>query len=707
MAAPTSLRYSNWPDAAEHNIPYKAPPKGANPAVRGFVLSAGAPLVEKLGFVANFLYKNAEFTGLRKLDQLQDVKQRYDPTVIPVVSEADRAAAKIDHADVGLAGQSLLKKAGDGEEKQLFYSVRDYHEMFKSGSVTPTIVARTLLPLIKREGGKKKGEHSVAFIASQEDIVLAAAEASTKRWAEGKPLGLLDGVPLAVKDEVDLEGYTKSFGSKHTFYKGIGTSWSVKQWEEAGAVIIGKTNMHEIGMDTNNNNPTTGTPLNPYNEKYYTGGSSGGSAYAVASGLVPVALGRDGGGSIRIPSNYCGIYGLKTSHSRVSDNPSPDLAGTTAVSGPMAADMESLAIAYRVMANPDPKNSASLQFGQPRRITGPRAKKIGIFRPWYENCDKAVRSACDAAVEYLKTKAGYEIIDIHLPLVTEGQLAHALTILMEVYNGIPKKKSFLQPANRILMAVGNCATANDFLNAQKVRQILMQHLAYLYETHGEDLIIVSPTTPNVGWSYSKADLKVGSSDGDMSIRNMQYIWLANFTGIPAITAPVGYAEPKKGKGNIPVGLMGMGIWGGEEGLIEFGFELEKYLHEVVEGGRAKPKNWVDVLKLATEPEEKDDEKSVEPVAESVGGKSTEKAETVVPAAPVPVVESKDAPASTEAVKATTVASDSPDATIPAAKAEEKALPAAPVEEQTAVDEKKEVVVPTETAAAAVPEEKKA
>jgi Asp-tRNA(Asn)/Glu-tRNA(Gln) amidotransferase A subunit family amidase len=695
MASSSATRYQNWPDAVEYNIPYKAPPKGSNPVVRGFILGVGAPLVEKLGFVSSFLYKNAGFDKLRKMKELKDMAHRYDPTVIPIVPETERTAPNA--LDPEAKSQSLLKPS----ETPLFYSIRDYHEAYKSGKLTPIIVAKALLPLVRRDV-PNRSVHSTAFLTTQVDKVLAAAEASTKRWQEGKPLGLLDGVPLAVKDEVELAGYKQTCGSSHTFRTSSDSSWCVAKWEEAGAVIVGKTTMHEVGMDTTNNNPIHGTPLNPYNDSYYTGGSSGGSGYAVASGLVPVALGCDGGGSIRIPSAYCGIFGLKATHSRVSTYPSPDLAGTTSVAGPMAADMDSLALAWRVMATPDPHVSASAMFAPPKPLTMPRKKVIGVFRPWYENSDAPVKGACDATLEYLKNTCGYTVVDVAVPLVNEGQLAHALTIMLELYNSL-ETRSFLQPANRILMALAARTTGNDYLNAQRVRQILMQHLAHLFDTHGHDLILVTPTTPNAGWNFTKADLKKGVSDGDTTIRSMQYVWLANFAGCPAITCPVGYVDPKAGKGLVPVGLMGMGVWGGEEGLIEFGFEVEKYLHEVREGGRIRAPVWVDVVKVATEPETKEDEKSVE--EKPVEGNGTvpngveKKNAPVVPvvteekkdAAPAAVEEKKDAiPAALEEKK--DVAPTPAEETKEVPPAEEK-TDVPPVEEKTEVtsaEEKTEV-----------------
>jgi Asp-tRNA(Asn)/Glu-tRNA(Gln) amidotransferase A subunit family amidase len=722
MASSSATSFQNWPDAVESKIPYKAPPKGSNPAVRGFILGVGAPLVARLGFVSEYLYNNAGFNKLRKIKELKDIKHRYDPTVIPIATEAEKSAGPLNYTDPSVATKSMLKTL----ETPMFYSIRDYHEAFKSGKLTPTIVAKALLPLISRDV-PNRSVHSVAFLTSHAEIVLAAAEASTKRWAEGKPLGLLDGVPLAIKDEVDVAGYKQTFGSSHTFHESKETSWCVAKWEEAGAVVIGKTNMHEIGMDTTNNNPTYGTPKNPYNDNYYAGGSSGGSAYAIAMGLVPVALGCDGGGSIRIPSTYCGIFGLKPSHSRVSAHPSPDVAGTTAVSGPMAVDMDSLALAWRVMAIPDPRVSSSALFAPPKPLSAPRKKVIGVFRPWYENSDAPVKSACDAAIEHLKTSCGYSVIDIALPLVSEGQLAHALTIMLEVYNGL-ESLSFLQAANRILMSVASRAQANDFLSAQKVRQILMQHLAYLFEVHGNDLIIVTPTTPNAGWSFTKADLKKGICDGDMSIRNMQYVWLANFTGCPAISCPVGYAAPKTGSGNIPVGLMGMGVWGGEEGLIEFGFEVEKYLHEVLEGGRVRAPGWVDVIAVATEPEKKEEILEEKPTANGINGVhgleekptangingvhglekkvETEKAEEVVPngetkkadtAALETVTGEKPeaAPVTTEATTSTDIPTTTDAAATTTATSEDKAATTAP-DPATLAPEKTETAPSTET-----------
>ena len=548
-------------------------------------------------FLAKLLWANAGFSSLRGLKEIEGIEARYEPVVVPVDSREDYVTRSYTDAEE-LRSIPRGTPTADAREGR-FWSVKDYHDAYSSGRLTPTDVVNALLPLIRRDV-KDKTAHSTAFLSSNVPTILADAEASTARWKAGKPLGALDGIPIAVKDEVDVAGYCRTFASSREYKTADheDTAWCVKKWLEAGAILVGKTNMHEIGMDTTNNNPVAGTPLNPYNKQYYTGGSSGGSGYAVGSGLVPFALGCDGGGSIRIPSSFCGIYGLKTSHARVSEHPTPNLACTNTVVGPMAADMSSLEVAYRVMAQPDPSHRHSALFPPPRKLSSPAPKVLGVYKNWFDRAEEPVKALCQKAIDHFTNKLGYTLVDIHIPLIHEGQTAHAMSIMSEAVNGTPDT-SFLTPANRVLLAVGAQCPASDFIQANRVRNLLMQHLAALYQKH-PGLLILTPTVPTVGWEIKSgdADLTHGVSDGDMSIRSMEYVWLANFTGCPCIQVPVGYSQPKKGYGEdvVPVGMMAMGEWGSEDALIEWGVEAETYLHEADAGeARRRPPVWVDVL----------------------------------------------------------------------------------------------------------------
>ena len=194
-------------------------------------------------WIQSIFWKLNRFDRLKDTPYLDEYEIRLDPSVWPKHNSNELASASTDLP----AGRPRALNTN-------YYTSADYHELYKSGKTTPSDVVEQLLPLIRRET-QPTGEHSVAFIDSKVDLVRAAARASTERYKAGKPMSELDGVPLAIKDEVDLKGYKTTKGSKLDFTdKTGGTSWCVQKWQDAGAVIIGKTNMHEVGLDTTNNN---------------------------------------------------------------------------------------------------------------------------------------------------------------------------------------------------------------------------------------------------------------------------------------------------------------------------------------------------------------------------------------------------------------------------------------------------------------------
>ena len=186
-------------------------------------------------FVSNFLWGNAGFDKLRGIKGLDDYEPRYDPTVIPLTQ---RTTADSVSNDLGTTFQQMERELANGS-----YSTAYYCSAYKQGTLTPIAVVKAILNL------SSDSNHKAAFLDIKPSKVLAAAEASTRRYQEGKILGPLDGVPVGVKDEVDLDGYEKSLGSSKDFTRrNGGTSWCVKKWEEAGAIIVGKLNMHELGL---------------------------------------------------------------------------------------------------------------------------------------------------------------------------------------------------------------------------------------------------------------------------------------------------------------------------------------------------------------------------------------------------------------------------------------------------------------------------
>lgn len=193
------------------------------------------------------MWLNAGFGYLRHIrEALEDYEPRFDPTVIPLPdpSNAEHEADLLLHTEKYSLNEERLTR--------YYYSIADYHAMYMSGELTPTAVAKAILPLIRRDT-TPPGEHSLAWFDTKVDLVLAAAEASTLRYRRKRPLGIMDGVPTAVKDEYDMDGYRTCLGSANDYTaegkpgKSI-TSWCVKQLEEAGAIVLGKLSMHEFGL---------------------------------------------------------------------------------------------------------------------------------------------------------------------------------------------------------------------------------------------------------------------------------------------------------------------------------------------------------------------------------------------------------------------------------------------------------------------------
>ncbi|KAL4880174.1 amidase signature domain-containing protein [Aspergillus karnatakaensis] len=585
--------FLNYPAIREGpSVPYNNEDQSI-PVFRGLPLAIGASLISNIGFIQSYLWRDAGFDVVRKIPDLDQYVARYDPTVVPVYGSEQY----MENPRICVPVPESRRRGNKG-----YYTSADYRALYQSGNLTPTAVVDALLSVIRRDT-KPPGKHSVAFVECAVEKARAAAVASTQRYKNGKPLGPLDGIPVTVKDEVHIEGYRRTLGTKLDFtgeHAGS-TSWCVKKWEEEGAIIIAKSTMHELGLDTTNNNPNFGTPKNPHNPEYYCGGSSGGSGYAVGAGLVPIALGADGGGSIRIPSSFCGVWGLKPSHSRVSGFPTVGLATTVGVLGPIASNIDDLALAYRVMATPAPASSdpQSASFPSPLSEISHRVpishtdKTIGIVSAWLDRAEPAVRSTFDKALTYLRDKKKYTVLEISIPYIPEGARAHVITILAEIASGISQSQiPHLTAPNKVMVAMGmNQVSGQDFVAAQRLRSLLMSHLAHLFKKH-PGLLIFTPTSPIPGWKIAggDADLARGVSDGKSSVRNMEYVWLANFTGCPAISCPGGYAIDNGHR--VPVGLMAMGEWGSEEDLIAFARDGEGILDlpdgdETVAEGRAE------------------------------------------------------------------------------------------------------------------------
>jgi Asp-tRNA(Asn)/Glu-tRNA(Gln) amidotransferase A subunit family amidase len=468
-----------------------------------------------------------------------------------------------------------------------FTTVHDYAQAYREGAITPEQVAERVLAAI--EDSNQAEPPLRAIIASYRDEVMALARASAQRYAQGQPLSVFDGVPVAVKDEVDMVPYPTTVG---TAFLGKAQasedSTVVARMRQAGALLIGKANMHEIGINVTGFNPHHGTTRNPYNPNHYTGGSSSGPGTAVAAGLCPVAIGADGGGSIRIPAAFCGVVGLKSTYGCVSEFGAAPLDWSVAHIGPLAATATDAALAWGIIAGPDPKDPTSLHQPQPTLMGWDQLDlsdvTMGVFWPWFEHATDDMVTGCQEMLDYFKRR-GAKLVDVDIPGLEDGRVAHLITIAGEMTQALEQYHAEFGKAYgldvRINLALARAFTARDYIKAQRMRTQLMHNFDQVLQKVD---VIVTPATALVAPPIGPKTLPDGDSDLTMLGEIMRYAQPANLTGLPAIAFPVGYNAA-----GLPIGMQMMGRAWDERTLLRMAFAAE----QVVE--RQRPSWFYDIL----------------------------------------------------------------------------------------------------------------
>lgn len=452
-------------------------------------------------------------------------------------------------------------------------SVLDYFHLYQTGSATPLSIAETIVAEITRLNRPLN-----ALIFWDAEDILQQAAASADRWKDKKPLSPLDGVPVVVKDNTDVYPYPTSGGTLVASRLAKSDATTVARLRAAGAILLGKSNMHELGIGITGHNAEWKVSHNPYAPDFHTGGSSAGSAAAVGAGLCPVAVGTDGGGSIRLPASMCGCVGLKPTFGRVSrgGDMAPD-ASIVSV-GPITETVADCLCAYMLMAGHDAERdpvttlcseerpvlgqadvqhflaSASLQ---PRCLAG---LKIGIFPAWFNDSDERVRVLCRQRLDYLANDLGAEIVEIGIPSLQAARWAHAIIITSDLFGmvreGYDENKDKLLLETRVALCVARRWTAQDLLKAQRIRTQMIDVLNSIFTKVRQCDVIATPTMAiPVPQIPAEALPGTGELSSEMQARVMQYAFLANLTGHPAISVPVGCLPSPDGEvGHLPVGL---------------------------------------------------------------------------------------------------------------------------------------------------------
>jgi aspartyl-tRNA(Asn)/glutamyl-tRNA(Gln) amidotransferase subunit A len=399
-----------------------------------------------------------------------------------------------------------------------------------------------------------------AFITVLSEQARADAKKADEEIARGNYRGPLHGIPVTIKDMFETAGVRTTGGSK------ILADWVpetdaalVERLREAGAVIIGKTNLDEFGHGGTSTLSHFGPVHNPWNVERIAGGSSGGSAAAVAAGIGSLSYGTETGSSVRRPASYCGIVGFKPTFGIISRHGSFRGAWSQDHVGLFARSVKDIALGLDPVAGYDPRDPASVHQVNPAYASrlDPNVKglRVGVLRRFLEGVNSAVRQAFDAALKVLASE-GCEVIDLDVPEISYAAMTSMMTSSAESAGNNRRwvrehYHDFVPHVSRGL-AVGMTITASEYLTVQRARHRIREALRAAY---GKVDIIASPTTSRVAPLLSEGLKANGDDTRHASYNQSNLLRFPSMLGLPGCSLPCGI-NPE----GLPIGLQLVGGW---------------------------------------------------------------------------------------------------------------------------------------------------
>ncbi|KAK6156704.1 hypothetical protein DH2020_010952 [Rehmannia glutinosa] len=470
--------------------------------------------------------------------------------------------------------------SADSSSPFRYWKIRDYAYAYRSKLTTPSVVAERFISAMDEFNSKKPP--TPLLISYDPELIRKQAAASTRRFEEGNPLSVLDGIFMAIKDDIDCCPHPSKGGT--TFFHEVRPveedAATVARLRSCGAILVGKANMHELGLGTTGNNPNHGTARNPHAPERYTGGSSSGPAAIVASGLCSAALGTDGGGSVRIPSSLCGVVGLKSTYGRT------DMRGYAAILGSSTAD--------RIALRPSLPCLPNLSSNESSDILG--SVRMGKYTEWFNDVfSTEISDKCEDILNRLLETYGCKTVEIVIPELHEMRTAHIVSIGSESACGLnpdfedgsvylPFKRVKFTHDTRTNLALFQSFSASDYVAAQCLRRRLMYYHTEIFKKVD---VIVTPTTGMTAPVIPPAALSSGETDLQVSGNLMRFVVTANLLGFPAISVPVGYD-----KQGLPIGLQIIGRPWCEATVLRLAAAVE----ELCATPKKKPLQFYDILK---------------------------------------------------------------------------------------------------------------
>ena len=467
-------------------------------------------------------------------------------------------------------------------------TIFDIVESVTSGKKSAEEITRYYLAQIA-----EKNPQINAFVEVFEQDAIAQAKAIDAKKARGEKLGALAGVPVGIKDNILYQGHKATCCSNMLAnYTAAYTSTVVEKLLAADAVIIGRTNMDEFAMGSSNQTSALGVVHNPVDVTRVPGGSSGGSAAAVAAGMVPAALGTDTGGSVRQPAGFCGVVGVKPGYGRISRYGVIAFASSADQVGVLTANVADAALVMEIISGKDAHDSTSLDAPVPHYTQAFTADlkgvKVGLPKGFLDGLNPTIKKQTELAAQKLK-ELGAELIEVEVPLAKYSAPCYYIITSAEAssnlgrYDGIrygysdqtaPDLKSYyeasrapfgLEVKKRII--IGTYALTSEryeecFLKALKVRELIKEDFKKAFEKVD---VLLTPTSPTTTFKIGEKD------ENPLSLYLADlYTCQGNIGGLAGISVPFG-----KDENGLPIGVQFYGPILQEEKILNAAQHLEK------------------------------------------------------------------------------------------------------------------------------------
>ncbi len=449
-------------------------------------------------------------------------------------------------------------------------TIAELGPQIQAGKISPVELAKETLAAIRRHNPSLN-----AYITVTEEAALEQARRAEREIRTGHYRGPLHGIPYAAKDLFYTKGVATTAGSKifRDFVPDHDAA-AIERLRDAGAVLLGKTGLHELAYGITNNNPHFGPVRNPWDPSRIPGGSSGGSTTALAAGLCTFSLGSDTGGSVRIPASFCGVVGLKPTFGRISRYGVFPLGHTLDHVGHFGWSVADCATLLAVLAGPDRRDDSSAHEPLPPLDLSPepslKGMRVGVPRNYYfDGLQAEVDSAVRSAVKTL-SGLGADVESVDIAEVEDFTVVSRLILLAEAsalhQKNIKTRRADIGSDVLALLDQGQFVLATDYLNAQRRRRQFVRTLNRLFE---RVQVIVTPTTPITAPKIGEATVDIGGRREDARLASTRLVRALNLAGVPTLSVPCGLDSQ-----GLPIGLQIFGRAFDEHRVLAVGHAYE-------------------------------------------------------------------------------------------------------------------------------------